>query len=70
MALQRHGRVVGGHAAAVVSDHDTAEAAHFEADFELSGAGIKCIFYQLFDDAGWSFDDFSSRDLVYNAIFE
>ena len=70
MTQERKRDLVFFNPAAVVCDPDKAGAAVFDLNGDHICSGIQRIFHQLLDHGGWSFDHFSSRDLVNRLLCE
>jgi len=70
MAFEGQNRIVARHAFTVIRDAYEAPAAGFYCDFKTRGAGIDCIFQELFDHRCRTFDNFSGGNLVGKRVRE
>ena len=64
VAGDRQRQLFRANAAPIVGDADQFATRLAERHFDAAGAGVDRVLDELFDDAGWPFDDFASGDLV------
>lgn len=64
VAFETEQCVIPTHPAAIVSHANETAAARLDFDRYPGGTGIERVFHQFFDDACWTFHDFTGRDLV------
>jgi hypothetical protein len=68
--LYRKHNIHWTHPDAIVAYDNQTTAAILDMDIDACCTGIHGILNQFFDDAAWTFDDFSSRNLVACVVIE